>query len=130
LSIQPNETSVTTLPPVADPGPLGLAAFALTTFLVSAFNAHWTRGTTAFLPFALGYGGLVQLLAGMWEFKRNNVFAATAFGTYGGFWIGVFFYFQLVALMPRPPLRSTTTSAGSSSPSRSSTPTCCSGAPR
>jgi succinate-acetate transporter protein len=97
LSIQPNETSVTTLPPVADPGPLGLAAFALTTFLVSAFNAHWTRGTTAFLPFALGYGGLVQLLAGMWEFKRNNVFAATAFGTYGGFWIGVFFYFQLVA---------------------------------
>ncbi|MGC9961819.1 MAG: acetate uptake transporter [Acidimicrobiales bacterium] len=97
MSIQPNETSVTTLPPVADPGPLGLAAFALTTFLVSAFNAHWTRGTTAFLPFALGYGGLVQLLAGMWEFKRNNIFAATAFGTYGGFWIGVFFYFELVA---------------------------------
>ena len=89
-------------PKVADPAPLGLAAFALTTFLLSAFNAEWTRGTAAFLGFALAYGGLVQLLAGMWEFKNNNVFGATAFGTYGGFWIGLGLYFELVVPADKP----------------------------
>ena len=55
-------------PGIADPGPLGLAAFALTTFLLSAANAHWTNGNsagTAFLGYALAYGGLAQLLAGI-----------------------------------------------------------------
>src|SRR6266704_1797070 len=79
-------------PAVADPAPLGLAAFALTTFLLSAKNANWTHGGDAWLGFALAYGGLVQLLAGMWEFRRNNVFGATAFSTYGGFWIGLGLY--------------------------------------
>src|SRR4051794_35201703 len=77
------------VPPVADPAPLGLAAFALTTFLLSAKNASWTDGTDAWLGFALAYGGLVQLLAGMWEFRNRNVFGSTAFSTYGGFWIGL-----------------------------------------
>lgn len=81
---------------VADPAPLGLAAFALTTFLLSAKNAGWMDGD-AWLGYAFAYGGLVQLLAGMWEFRRNNVFGATAFGTYGGFWIGLGLYMQLVA---------------------------------
>jgi uncharacterized protein len=83
---------------IADPGPLGLAAFALTTFLLSAVNAHWTSGNsagTAFLGYALAYGGLVQLLAGMWEFRRGNVFAATAFSSYGGFWIGLFVWIRV-----------------------------------
>ena len=80
-------------PPIADPAPLGLAAFALTTFLLSAFNVGWTKGTVAFLGFALAYGGLAQLLAGMWEFRNRNVFGATAFSTYGAFWIGVAVYF-------------------------------------
>ncbi len=82
---------------IADPAPLGLAAFALTTFLLSAQNADWTRGTEAWLGFAFAYGGLVQLLAGMWEFRNRNVFGATAFGTYGGFWIGLGLYVQFVA---------------------------------
>jgi uncharacterized protein len=82
---------------IADPAPLGLAAFALTTFLLSAFNAGWmTRSSgLAWVGYALAYGGLVQLLAGMWEFRNRNVFGATAFGSYGGFWIGLFLYFQL-----------------------------------
>jgi uncharacterized protein len=83
---------------IADPGPLGLAAFALTTFLLSAVNAHWTNGNsagTAFLGYALAYGGLAQLLAGMWEFRRGNVFAATAFSSYGGFWIGLFVWIRV-----------------------------------
>ena len=84
--------------PVADPAPLGLAGFALTTFLLSAFNAHLTRGGGAgWLPFALAYGGIAQLLAGMWEFRNRNVFGSTAFGTYGSFWIGLFFFFRFVA---------------------------------
>src|SRR5215469_3472407 len=77
--------------PVADPAPLGLAAFALTTFLLSAINAGWAKNTTGgdWWGYAIAYGGLVQLLAGMWEFRNRNVFGATAFSTYGAFWIGL-----------------------------------------
>jgi len=85
--------------PIADPGPLGLAGFALTTFLLSAFNAHWMNGNsegTAFLGYAFAYGGIAQLLAGMWEFRNKNVFGATAFSTYGAFWIGLYVWIQVV----------------------------------
>jgi succinate-acetate transporter protein len=95
-SVQPAATAA----PIADPGPLGLAAFALTTFLLSAANAHWMNGNStgsAWLGYALAYGGAIQLLAGMWEFRNKNVFGATAFSTYGGFWIGLFFWARLVA---------------------------------
>jgi succinate-acetate transporter protein len=83
---------------IADPAPLGLAAFALTTFLLSAFNAGWmtTASGLAWLGYAFAYGGLGQLLAGMWEFRNRNVFGATAFASYGGFWIGLGLYFVLV----------------------------------
>lgn len=84
------------VPNVADPAPLGLAAFALTTFLLSAKNAGWTDGGNAWLGFAFAYGGLAQLLAGMWEFRNRNVFGATAFSTYGSFWIGLGLYVLLV----------------------------------
>ena len=86
--------------PIADPAPLGLAAFALTTFLLSAANAHWMNGNStgdAWLGYAFAYGGLAQLLAGMWEFKNRNVFGATAFSTYGSFWIGLGLWALLVA---------------------------------
>jgi succinate-acetate transporter protein len=87
------------LTPAADPAPLGLAAFALTTFLLSAANANWMTSATgnAWLGYALAYGGVCQLLAGMWEFRNRNVFGATAFSTYGGFWIGLFLWVQFVA---------------------------------
>jgi succinate-acetate transporter protein len=87
------EVAIKEVPSIADPAPLGLAAFALTTFLLSAFNIGWTKGTVAFLGFALAYGGIAQLLAGMWEFRNRNVFGATAFSTYGAFWIGIAVYF-------------------------------------
>jgi succinate-acetate transporter protein len=83
---------------IADPGPLGLAAFALTTFLLNVVNAHWTFGNSAgaaWLGYALAYGGIIQLLAGMWEFRRGNVFAATAFSSYGGFWVGIFVWIRV-----------------------------------
>jgi uncharacterized protein len=91
-----------TAPPVtgvADPAPLGLAAFALTTFLLSAVNAGWAKNTTGsdWWGYAIAYGGLCQLLAGMWEFRNRNVFGATAFSTYGGFWIGLGLWLHFVA---------------------------------
>ena len=74
--------------PVADPAPLGLAGFALTTFLLSGHNASFINDAIWVGP-ALFYGGLAQFCAGMWEFRNRNVFGATAFSTYGGFWMGL-----------------------------------------
>ena len=74
---------------VADPAPLGLAGFALTTFVLSGVNVGWIPkpGEPVVLGLAFAYGGLAQFCAGMWEFKRNNTFGATAFSSYGAFWI-------------------------------------------
>jgi succinate-acetate transporter protein len=74
--------------PVADPAPLGLAAFALTTFMLSGHNASFIPDLL-WVGVALFYGGVIQLLAGMWEFRNRNVFGATAFSTYGGFWLSL-----------------------------------------
>jgi succinate-acetate transporter protein len=73
----------------ADPGPLGLAAFALTTFVLSMFNAQLVgaSGEPVVFGLALAYGGLAQLLAGMWEFRTGNTFGAVAFTSFGAFWI-------------------------------------------
>ena len=96
-TVQPSPTTVP-VSGIADPAPLGLAAFALTTFLLSAKNADWMSHATgnAWLGYAFAYGGFAQLLAGMWEFRNRNVFGATAFSTYGGFWIGLGLWVQLV----------------------------------
>src|SRR6476619_4987546 len=73
----------------ADPGPLGLAAFALTTFVLSMFNAGLVSkaGEPVVLGVALAYGGIAQILAGMWEFRTGNTFGAVAFTSFGAFWI-------------------------------------------
>ncbi len=91
--------AVATSAPIADPAPLGAAAFALTTFLLSAANAGWMTKATgdAWLGYALAYGGIVQLLAGMWEFRNKNVFGTTLFGSFGGFWFGLGLWVILVA---------------------------------
>ena len=74
---------------IADPAPLGLAGFALTTFVLSMFNAGLVgkAGEPVVLGLALAYGGGAQFLAGMWEFRKGNTFGATAFSSYGAFWI-------------------------------------------
>lgn len=74
--------------PVADPAPLGLAGFALTTFLLSGHNATFIPDLIWVAP-AIFYGGLAQLLAGMQEYRNRNVFGATAFSTYGAFWLSL-----------------------------------------
>jgi len=87
----------------ADPGPLGLAAFAMTTFVLSMFNAKLVSsgGEPVVLGLALAYGGIAQLLAGMWEFRTGNTFGAVAFSSYGAFWIS---FWALVAFyVPKIP---------------------------
>jgi succinate-acetate transporter protein len=76
-------------PNVANPGPLGLAAFALTTFLLSMVNASFVDKGVEPIVFgvALAFGGIAQLLAGMWEYRAGNTFGATAFTAYGAFWL-------------------------------------------
>jgi len=88
---------------VADPAPLGLAAFAMTTLALSLGNANvWPAGAVAALGLALVYGGFAQLLAGMWEFARKNTFGAIAFTSYGAFWISYYVlgHFLLGGLAP------------------------------
>lgn len=80
----------------ADPGPLGLAGFALTTFVLSMFNAGLVShaGEPVVLGLALAYGGIAQLLAGLWEFRTGNTFGAVAFCSFGAFWLS---YWAFVA---------------------------------
>jgi hypothetical protein len=80
--------------PAADPAPLGLAGFALTTFLLSGHNASFIPDLIWVGP-AIFYGGMAQFAAGMWEFRNRNVFGATAFSTYGGFWMGLGLFITL-----------------------------------
>lgn len=79
---------------VANPAPLGLSAFALTTFVLSCSNAGFIftkigAGASIAVGLALFYGGLVQLVAGIHEFRAGNTFGATAFCSYAGFWLAV-----------------------------------------
>jgi succinate-acetate transporter protein len=83
-------------PLVADPAALGLAGFGLTTFVLSAHNAGWAPDVV-WIGLALFYGGMAQFTAGMWEFKNRNTFGATAFSSYGGFWLSLA-AFALLAL--------------------------------
>jgi succinate-acetate transporter protein len=80
----------------ADPGPLGLAGFALTTFVLSMYNANLVdpKGQAVVLGLALAYGGIAQFAAGMWEFRTGNTFGATAFASFGAFWLS---FWALVA---------------------------------
>jgi len=72
----------------ANPGPLGLSAFALTTFVLNVHNAG-LADIGAALPVGLFYGGLAQLVAGFLEFRTGNTFGMTAFSSYGAFWIAL-----------------------------------------
>ncbi|KAJ5940885.1 GPR1/FUN34/yaaH protein [Penicillium verrucosum] len=75
----------------ANPAPLGLSGFALATFVLGCINMG-TRDITEpnmVVGVAYAYGGLVQLLAGMWEMAAGNTFGATALSSYGGFWIAL-----------------------------------------
>jgi succinate-acetate transporter protein len=84
------EVRTASLPAIANPAALGLGGFALTTFVLSTHNAFPTQAPDlTWLGLAFFYGGLAQFAAGMWEFKAGNTFGATAFSTYGAFWMSL-----------------------------------------
>jgi len=78
---------------IANPAPLGLPGFALTTFVLSLYNigagkpGALSGPSTLIIGLAVAYGGLAQFAAGMWEFRKGNTFGATAFSSYGAFWM-------------------------------------------
>jgi uncharacterized protein len=85
---EPRELLYLVPPKFANPAPLGLAGFALTTFVLNLHNAGLISIGAA-LPLGLFYGGLAQLIAGFLEFRTGNTFGMTAFGSYGAFWIAL-----------------------------------------
>jgi succinate-acetate transporter protein len=109
MAQQPAPQSTAVTPPlssgagIADPGPLGLAGFAGTTFFLSVVNTNMLGASvqTIVLGLALFYGGLAQLLAGMWEFTKGNTFGAVAFSSFGAFWLS--FWYLLNHLPEKAP---------------------------
>lgn len=85
---------------IANPAPVGLMGFSLTTILLNVHNAGMTELDSAIMGMGLFVGGLAQLLAGMFEFKKNNLFGATAFTLYGAFWLSL----VAIWILPAPEL--------------------------
>ena len=96
----------------ANPAPLGLAGFAATTFMLSMINANLVNhnSLTGVLGLALAYGGIAQLIAGIWEFRTGNTFGAVAFCSYGAFWIS--FYFLVTVGLKGVPVKDITSVIG------------------
>ncbi|KYC49932.1 MAG: cation symporter [Candidatus Methanofastidiosum methylothiophilum] len=92
---------------IANPGPLGLAAFGLTTLILNFVNAGIVPAESLgmVLPMGIFYGGACQVYAGMWEMKKGNTFGATAFTSYGAFWLGLslMFILQFAGVIPPVP---------------------------
>lgn len=74
---------------LANPGPLGLMGFGMTTVLLNLHNAGFFPLSSVILSMGIFYGGLAQILAGLLEYKKGNTFAATAFTSYGAFWLSL-----------------------------------------
>jgi succinate-acetate transporter protein len=90
---------------LANPAPLGLVAFGLTTVLLNLFNAGLFTSLSMILAMGLAYGGLAQIIVGAMEFKRGNTFGMVAFSSYGFFW------WSLVGLLVLPNLVSVATNS-------------------
>ena len=74
---------------LANPGPLGLMGFGMTTILLNIHNAGFFPVMTAIVSMGIFYGGLAQVIAGILEFRKGNTFGTTAFTSYGFFWIAL-----------------------------------------
>jgi succinate-acetate transporter protein len=89
LSDAAHETPIPKASSIADPAPLGLASFAMTTFVLMCVDTGWLSASVGpvVLGLALAYGGISQFTAGIWEFAKGNTFGATAFCSFGAFWV-------------------------------------------
>lgn len=86
----------------ANPAPLGLLGFGMTTVLLNLHNAGFYEMNSMILAMGLFYGGVAQIIAGVMEWKKNNTFGTTAFTSYGVFWL------SLVAIVLLPKFASPT----------------------
>lgn len=95
----PTAPVVASVQSIADPAPLGLAAFAMTTFVLSVVNAQLIdqAALPVVLALTLFYGGIGQFAAGMWEFRRGNTFGALAFTSFGAFWLSYWYFVTFLA---------------------------------
>ena len=91
-----NETVTKLLDNTANPAPLGLLGFGMTTLLLNMHNAGLYKLNAMILAMGIFYGGIAQVIAGIMEWKKNNTFGTTAFTSYGMFWL------SLVALLLMP----------------------------
>src|ERR1035441_9192015 len=73
----------------ANPAPLGLLGFGMTTVLLNLHNAGFLELNSMILAMGICYGGIAQVLAGIMEWKKNNTFGTTAFISYGFFWLSL-----------------------------------------
>src|SRR5208337_3260333 len=96
METQETTTIVKNLDLTANPAPLGLTAFGMTTVLLNLHNAGFFELGSMILAMGIFYGGLAQVVAGIMEWKKNNTFGTTAFASYGFFWL------SLVALIVLP----------------------------
>jgi uncharacterized protein len=92
----------------ANPAPLGLCAFGMTTILLSLHNAGLTAVGSPILAMALFYGGIAQVIAGILEWKKNNTFGMVTFGSFGFFWIS----FAFILMLPKMGLSAAPTNPG------------------
>ena len=101
---EPSETILRMKDGTANPGPLGLMGFGMTTVLLNLLNSTSIASTSLVMILAMGvfYGGIAQIIAGIMEWKKGNTFATTAFVSYGSFWLTFVFLkmIPLTGLMP------------------------------
>src|SRR5476649_1343353 len=74
---------------LANPGPLGLMGFGMTTVLLNLHNAGFFPLTSIIISMGIFYGGIAQIIAGIMEYKHGNTFGTTAFTSYGAFWLSL-----------------------------------------
>lgn len=84
-----NDTIITTKDSTANPAPLGLLGFGMTTVLLNIHNAGFHDLGTMILAMGIFYGGIAQIIAGIMEWKKGNTFGTTAFISYGSFWLSL-----------------------------------------
>ena len=109
MPVESAETTTKVKDTTANPGPLGLMGFGMTTVLLNLLNSSSLGSDALVMILAMGifYGGIAQIIAGIMEWKKGNTFAATAFCSYGSFWL-TFVFLKVVPISGLMPAASAT----------------------
>ena len=104
MNMTTNESVITIKDTMANPAPLGLLGFGMTTVLLNLHNAGLYGLGSMILAMGIFYGGLAQIFAGVMEWKKGNTFGTTAFSSYGLFWLSLvaLVIFPIIGIAPKP----------------------------